>query len=137
MARRAPRKAVNGADFLTAAKAAGRREKIDIEGVEFDAYARTMSAAEHRRLGEASLKPGGKPGNRADYDDDALTQYVIAACVVDAEGARLIPEGREAELEDLPSQVRAALQKAVLRVNGMDAGDAKDDGGDKEPAGNV
>ncbi len=124
MTRRAPRKGMNGADFLAAAKAAWRREKIEIEGLETPVYVRCLSAAENRRIGEACRKAGAKASDPAGYDNEAFMRAMIAACLVDGAGRRLIPEEREAEIEDMPNHVALALQRAVLKVNGMDLGAA-------------
>lgn len=108
-------------DFLSQAKAAGQREKVEPPGMDMDVYAVTLSYGEVRRITEACLKPGRKVDEGDAYDDDKLTQMLVAASIQDANGDRLIPEGREAELFGLPNPIQIALQNAALRVNGMGA----------------
>lgn len=113
-------------DFLSAARAAGSREQLDFPDLGWTVFARALSAADVRRITAASLKPGKKPTDGEDaYDDDKLTLAIVAASIVDAGGERVVPEGREAELSDLPNAIYTALQQASLRVNGMGGEAAK------------
>lgn len=108
-------------DFIAQAKAAGRREKVDVPGMDMDVYAVTLTHGAVRRITEACLKDGRKPDEADAYDEDMLTQMMVSASIVDGDGERLIPEGRESEIEDLPNPIQLALQSAALRVNGMGA----------------
>jgi len=106
-------------DFLSQAKSAGHQEKVDVQGVDMDVYACTLSRAQVRQITESCLRPGKKMTDADGYDEDKLTQRIVAASIVDAKGVRLVPEGREHELDDLPNPVQMALQVAAFRVNGM------------------
>ncbi len=113
-------------DFLTAARAAGRSEQLEFPEIGYTVFARALSAADVRRITASSLKPGKKPTDGEDaYDDDKLSLAIVAASIVDEQGARVIPEGREADLSDLPNAIYTALQQAALRVNGMGGEAAK------------
>ncbi len=115
-------------DFLTLAKAAGQREKVDIPGMDMDVYAVTLSHGDVRRITEAALRPGKSAGDDGAYDDDKLTQLLVSASIEDEKGGRLIPEGREAELEELPNPIQLAIQAASLRVNGMGPAEGNGEG---------
>lgn len=125
--RKKPR--ANGFDFLAAAKQAGGRERVKLPGLAREVYVRMVSRAEMTRIQEASLKPGGKSSDPDAYDNERLVLLTVAAAAVDARGRRLIPEGREQELLDIPFAIQNALQTAALRINGMSA--------EAEPAGNA
>ena len=112
-------------DFLAQAKAATRQEKVDLPELDCDVYARTLSAANVRRITEACLLPGKKLTDTGDVlDDDRLTLAIVGASIVDVKGVRLIDEGRESEIDDMPNSIKTALQLAALRVNRMGAPDS-------------
>lgn len=123
------RKTMNGADFLAAAKAAGKREKVACPGLAREVYARALSGAEVERISALAVKEGGDPGDPKAYDNARLILLTVGAAIVDARGKRLVPEGREHELPELPNAIYAALRDKALRVNGM--------AGDQESAGNA
>jgi hypothetical protein len=106
-------------DFLSAAKAARTREAITIPGMDCALYARALSATEVRLIGDACLLPGKNPTDGDGYDDAAMTLAIIGASVVDEAGERVIPEGRESEIDELPHTTKAALQRAAFQANGM------------------
>jgi hypothetical protein len=106
-------------DFLSAAKASSRREKIEIEGLPV-VYAQPLTEEDVEAISARCLLPGKKPedGDNA-YDNRKLTREIVCASIVDAKGRRVIPEGKEAELRKLPAHVSRALVQHALRVNGM------------------
>lgn len=125
MAQRKNGRAPDGdaADFLTAARALHRREKVDLPAdMDFGAvYVKTLSAAETRAVTFACLKPGHEPGDEDAFDDDKVERAMIGAALVDGKGRRLIPEGREAEIDDLPQSVQTAINLAYRKLNGAAA----------------
>lgn len=114
-------------DFLSIAKAGSPSEVVVIPSTGQRVHARALSAAAVRKITAAALRPGKKPTDGDDaFDEDALTTAIIAASITDAHGERLVPEGREAELADLPNALYLQLQAAALRVNGMGESEKKD-----------
>lgn len=105
-------------DFLTAAKTAIGREPIELPALGVTVYAKALSAAEVRRISESCVKPGKKAAD-GDFDNEKLALLLVAASIVNEDGDRLIPDGREAEMADMPNAMFSALQAAALRVNGM------------------
>lgn len=114
-----------GGDFLTAAK--GMLEVVPVEGLPdglgINVYVRPLTAREYDRLMTSCLQPGKALGDDDAFDSREVTMRVIGASVVDADGERLIPEGREAEIEDLGQDVFQAISSAALAANGMDVGE--------------
>lgn len=109
-----------GGDFLTAAKAVGQRQRVDVPGIDRAVYACTLSAADVRQITESCILPGKKATDgEAAFDENRLTLMLIAASIQDAQGKRLIPDGRESEIDEIPNAIKAALQSAALAVNGM------------------
>ncbi len=106
-------------DFLSDLRTSVLTEKIDLPGMKQKTYARALSAAEVRRISAACLLPGKTVADADAFDTDRLTECIVAAAIVDAKGHRLIPEGRESEMYDLPNRVYTTLQSAALRANGM------------------
>jgi len=109
------------ADFLTAAKAASRRQKVEIDGLPA-VYAQPLTEEDIEVISNRCLLPGKKPedGDSA-FDNRRLMREIVCATVVDARGKRVIPEGKEDELRKLPASVSRALVQKALAVNGMSA----------------
>lgn len=113
------RKKTGPVDFLTAAKTAIGREPVEIAGLP-TVYAKPLSAAAVRRISESCIKPGKKAGDgESAFDNEKMALLIVAASIVDENDERLIPEGREGELADLPNATFTALQSAALKANGM------------------
>lgn len=118
----ASRKKTNGAaaDFLSAARASGR-ETITLPGMDRKVVVRALSALEVERISKSCQKPGTDGTKNAHYDNEKLTLCIIVASLTDEKGKRIIPEGREHELRELPNRIVAVLQTAALRINGLGA----------------
>lgn len=117
------KKKANAVDFLSAARASGK-ETITLPGMDGEFVVRALSAAEVQRISDLHRKPGTDGSKNDHYDNEAMTLAIIAASITDKNGNRVIPEGREAEMRDLPNRVYMPLQSAALRINGLgvDAG---------------
>lgn len=63
-----------------------------------------------------------KEGEDPVIDNDRMIESFMSVCLVDDAGERLIPEGREDEVADLPSYIYQALAMPVLAANGYSQG---------------
>jgi len=107
-------------DFLTAVKAAGRKEAVALPNMEgVSVFVKSLSAAAFRRISEQSLKNGKSVNDPDAYDEEALNRKILAESLVDENDERLIPEGREHETEDFPLEIRRILIKAAFSINGI------------------
>jgi len=106
-------------DFMTLALAMGDLVPHDVPGLGMEVFIKPLSAAEVDIISEHCLREGGDPTDDKAYDNDQLALFITAASVVDAKGNRLIPAGREPELEALPAAVFRPLQTKALQVNNM------------------
>jgi len=126
-----PPKKLEG-DFLARAKSAHQIEKVDVPGMAGeDAYIKTLSASEVRLITEACrIVDDDKTDVEETYDNAKLILMIMAACIVDGRGDRLIPVGRHKEIEDLPNSIKLALQGKALEVNGMGGSEKEEEGND-------
>ncbi len=106
-------------DFLTAAKASARREKVELDGLP-TVYAQPLTEEEIEAISNRCLLPGKKPedGDSA-FDNRKLMREIVGATIVDGRGKRVIPEGNEDELRKMPAQVSRVLVQVALAANGM------------------
>jgi len=103
------------ADFLKAAKQ-NACEIIDIAGIKIEV----------RGLSVKDLATITRPGKgEAERDPQAMTTDLIAACLFYPNGARVIPDDRKAELNEISPIHYRALNEAVGRVNGFLPGNFK------------
>lgn len=109
------------ADFLAAAKSATKSEPVALPTLGRTVYVRALSAAAMRALLDANLRSGKQHGDDDAYDNEALEYQMLAAMLFDADGKRLVPEDRAAELAEISNADYSALQTAVSRVNGTGA----------------
>ncbi len=110
-------------DFLSRAKAAALSKDVPLPSMDMTVTVRALSVGEMDVISDACLNDGKDVGDDDAFDNKKLIHHVIAASAVDENGDRLIPEGRESEVKDLPNVVYAPLQTAALSVNGMSGAD--------------
>lgn len=107
-------------DFLAKAKASSISKTIELLGMKV--VVRALSVQEMETVYASCLLPGkSEADGEVAYDNKKVGLHMIASCVFDENGNRLIPEGREDELRDLPHSVYQPLQSAVLKLNGLSA----------------
>lgn len=113
-------------DFLSAAKTVSALSKLEIPEMGRTVYVRPLSARQSREIGEACRNPDKPLDDAAAYDEERFTLMLVAASIVDAEGNRLIPPGREEEMHDLPNAIWLRLQQAALAANSGGDNSGKD-----------
>ena len=118
-----PKKANGHApDFLAAAMARHRQVPVELPaGMNITAFVRTLSAAESRRITQACVREGRQITDDDAIDNERLERALLAAALVDEKGHRLIPEGREDELADLPQEIMTPVNQAYNRLQGFAA----------------
>jgi len=114
-------------DFLTKAKASVKTESVPLPSMKMTVTARGLSVDNMDMIIEKCTLPGKTMAHDgvSAIDNSLQIIHIVAASIVDDDGSRLIPEGRERELKELPQAVYGALQTAALRVNGMSGVDAE------------
>lgn len=97
--------------FLDSLKCDLPLEKVNVP---VDCYAKPLTVGQMRRLYE------GVPKNaKGEADEEKLATAIVAVSIVDADGNRLIPDGEEDGLLELPQAYFLALQNAALKANGL------------------
>lgn len=117
------KKTLNGKappDFLAMGKASNRIEKLNLVGFDMDVYATALSKREVVMITESCVLPGKKATDgEGAIDNDKLAAAMIAATITDKKGRRLVPVGRESELEEFGAENYTIMQNVTLRINGM------------------
>ena len=119
-------------DFLTSAKALAPTETIDLPELDLKVQVRGLTAREINQANKAATKilikgKKGKP-DEVEVDGEKLTAALLARSLFTLDGKRLIPEGREDEVFDLPHDLVAKLTKTVFSINGMKAPEEEPEG---------
>ena len=118
-------------DFLSLGKALVESAELELPELEMTVVLKGLTGREMRAITLESRKPTpkGRKGkaDEVEIDDEKMTSLMVGRSVFAQDGARLIPEGRESELYDLPFSIVNKLTTEVQRLNGwgLDADDAK------------
>jgi len=117
------RKQETAPDFLAAAKAKSKVVTFEVEALGITVEARGLTADAYSEIQERAMPDmRGRAGARLDeveIDTRLLTYLTIAATCFKEDGERLIPEGREMELGEIPRDIFGKLQEKTLDVNGL------------------
>jgi len=110
-------------DFLAAAKALTPKNTLTLDelGVTIEVHgltAREINAANKAATKVKAKGRNGKP-DEVEVDGEKLTASLLALSLYTVAGDRLVPQGRESEVFDLPHALVGRLTKAVFEINGM------------------
>lgn len=117
------------ADFLEAAKGLTPSEDMEISELDMTITIRGLTAREINEANKRASKPvpkgkGGAPVT-PEVDGEKLTIALLSMSLYGKDGERLIPEGREEEVFDLPHDLVSRLTQRVFRINGLNEPDAE------------
>jgi hypothetical protein len=117
--------------FVQRVVALSRMDPVEIPGLDMKVFVRQLSAAAFKSITESCVKEGMsmETDGAAAFDDEMLGKMVTCACLVDEAGDRLIPDGEEGDLFDLPNAIVRQLQIASMKCNGMDTSSVEGDEG--------
>ncbi len=114
-------------DQIKAAKGSIPREQVEIPALGGHVFVRGMTGAERDRFeARALLTRQLTDVAAAEKAYDNYKARLLASCIVDEQGRRIVPQGGEAALGDLPGAVLSRLFDVCLRLSGLGA-DAVDD----------
>lgn len=107
--------------FIKKVQSLARLDPVKIPGLDMPIFMRQLSAGAFKQITESCLKDGMsvEEHGAGAFDDDLLGRLVTCACLVDEAGDRIIPEGDEMDLLDLPNAIVRDLQIAAMKCNGM------------------
>lgn len=112
-------------DFLKSAKALVPKQELDLPEVGMTVFVHGMTARDITEANKAATKPlpKGRKGQAdgGELDSERLTVELLARSLHDKDGKRLIPEGREDEINDLPYAIINKITAVVFSINGMKA----------------
>ena len=108
-------------DFLEKAKALTPISELKLDELGMTVFIHGMTARDINAANKASSVPAKKKGQPPELDSEKLTMELLARSLRDKDGGRLIPEGREDEINDLPYKVINEITAAVFEINGMKA----------------
>lgn len=110
-------------DFLTNAAKAVQKMEVVVPELSMTVHVWGLTARQISTANKAATKqlPKGRKGvaDGVEIDNDTLSAMMLSMSLRDAEGNRLIPEGREAEVHDLPFEIIQRLAKAMNKVCGL------------------
>ena len=119
-------------DFLSLGKALVESVELELPELDMTVVLKGLTGREMRSITVQSRKPTpkGRKGkaDEIEIDDEKMTSLMVAQSAFMADGeTRLIPEGREGELFDLPFSIVNLLTTEVQHLNGwgVDEDDAK------------
>jgi hypothetical protein len=120
-------KALDRKAFLSA-KVDVPTETIEVPELNGTVTVKGMTAKEQTALYKVASKKGSKLG---EVDEDTFAPRLIAACLVDASGNRLLEDGEWQLVYDKFSSSFSTLVQAAMRVNGLaDRGNSSATGGE-------
>lgn len=118
------RKSAATQDFLSAASPSFAMSPVELPEIGRTVYVRPLSAHARDAISAACRDPDKPATDESAYDQERFAVLLFGAMVVDADGNRLIPEGREDEIASLRSSVVDKLNTVIAQVAnaGSDAG---------------
>jgi hypothetical protein len=110
--------------FIEKVQSLARLDPVEIPGLDMPVFMRQLSAGAFKQITDSCLKDGMsmEEHGAGAFDEELLGQLVTCACLVDESGDRVIPEGDEEDLMDLPNAIVRELQVAAMKCNGMGDG---------------
>lgn len=86
------------------------------------AFIRTMSGAERDAYEASNLRPG--EGGKLQVTFENISARLVARCLVDAEGQRIVPDEHIDKLGKKSAKVLNRLYRVAQQVNGLNPGAA-------------
>ena len=117
-------------DFLSLGKALVESAELEFPELDMTVVLKGLTGREMRSLTKAATKPTPKgrkgKGDVPEVDNDKLMELMVVHSAFYPDGERLIAEGREDELYDLPFSIVNKLTLEVNRLNGWGADEDED-----------